>query len=370
MQQRIIHRASAERNNTFHPRAIRGRDGSILLFIASGNRHYLDRAYRPEALVSTLGIYLYRSFDRGNTWQEPSFVCRAPFGSHAAVPFRPRDGKGPLYLFGTEPTIDPALVGNESNTIGYRGSDDDGHSWSTITLIRPTNDPEFLGFSAMRLCETQEGTWLLSATRQVYHSRRMEHAGGEYVIQQYVLRSADRGATWQVHPMPSPHGGLPGLVGFRFPRCEEANIVATDGGRIVASLRTTEGHVWLTHSDDDGLTWNPARSTGLMHPSAPPSMFRLTDGRLLLFTHNCSTDYLPDGSHSRSNIYASLSIDSGATWSPPQLFARTDRPKERDGVCYPDVLQDGQTLHVFLDHHFADTIYVQLSVGELDQLTA
>jgi sialidase-1 len=38
-----------------------------------------------------------------------------------------------------------------------RWSDDDGHTWSDVRLIRPINDPDYKGMSVMRMCETSSG---------------------------------------------------------------------------------------------------------------------------------------------------------------------------------------------------------------------
>jgi hypothetical protein len=269
----------------------------------------------------------------------------------------------------TEPTLDPAELDSEVNTLGIRYSDDDGHTWSDVTLVRPTNDPNFLGISAMKPVETARGTWLWGSHTEPYHNRSTG-GHGEIVTEQYVLRSEDQGATWQVYPCPSPHGGLPGRVGMAHPRCEEATFAALPDGLVFAALRTIEGHVWSTVSADDGLSWAPAISTGLAHPCAPAPVFRLSDGRLLMFTHNNSYESRTRWVQSRDKLWVSLSEDDGATWSKPRFLVETPTPDMLSGVCYPDLLQDGAKLHILVDHHFRDTLYIRMSVNELDTLRA
>jgi len=360
-----------ERRDTFHARAVKAANADYIVLMASGNSHYGWRSQQHDAPRPYTDIISYRSSDRGRTWQGPTVVCpSAPWGSHAAVPFRPGNGANNgqrIYLMATEPTMDPAKLDSEVNTLGIRYSDDHGYTWSEVSLVRPTNDPDFLGISAMKPVETARGTWLWGSHTEPFHNRA---AGGfgELVTEQYVLRSEDQGTTWQVYPCPSPHGGLPGQVGIKFPRCEEANFVALPDGRVLASLRTIEGHIWWTESEDDGKTWTPARNTGLPHPCAPAPVYRLPDGRLLIFTHNCGKESLTMWVQSRDKLWIALSSDEGKTWEQPRFLVQTPTPDQHNGVCYPDLLQDGDELHIFVDHHFHDTLYLRLTLDELEQL--
>jgi hypothetical protein len=368
MELTTLHTATPpERRDTFHTGAIKAANGDYLAFMASGNSHYAWRAQDHNAPRPYIDILCYRSQDRGRSWQGPTIVCKsAPWGSHAAMPFRPGNGER-IYLMATEPTLDPAELDSEVNTLGIRYSDDHGYTWSDVSLVRPNNDPEFLGISAMKPVETTRGTWLWGSHTEVFHNRAAGDLG-ELVTEQYVLRSEDRGATWQIYPCPSPHGGLPGRTGIKFPRCEEGNFAALPDGRILASLRTIEGHIWWTQSEDDGKSWAPATNTGLAHPCAPAPVHRLNDGRLLIFTHNCGKESLTMWMQSRDKLWVALSDDNGANWGQPRFLAQTPTPDQLNGVCYPDLMQDGDELHIFIAHHFRDTLYLRLTVDELEQL--
>jgi predicted neuraminidase len=191
---------------------------------------------------------------------------------------------------------------------------------------------------------------------------------GELVTEQYVLRSTDAGVTWRVYPCPSPAGSLPSRVALKYPRVEEANFVNLVDGRIGTSLRTIEGHVWWTESNDDGLSWSPARSTGLAHPSAPAPVRRLSDGRLMILTHNNSHDDRAMWVQSRDKLWITFSDDEGQTWGAPRFLWGTPTPERLNGACYPDMIQDGDELHILVSHHWHDLLYLRLKLDALDAL--
>ena len=75
--------------------------------------------------------------------------------------------------------------------------------------------------------------------------------------------------------------------------CQEPGLVLLPDGRLFAAMRTANGQVWYSVSDDDGHTFGPSeilrfRDGGepLLNPVAPTPMFRMGDGRFLLFIQN------------------------------------------------------------------------------------
>ena len=74
---------------------------------------------------------------------------------------------------------------------------------------------------------------------------------------------------------------------------EEPAIVLLPDGRLFMTMRTVTGRIWYTVSEDDGHSWRPTeplryRDGGaeVLHPKSPPPLYRLQDGRYLLFFHN------------------------------------------------------------------------------------
>jgi hypothetical protein len=63
--------------------------------------------------------------------------------------------------------------------------------------------------------------------------------------------------------------------------------------RLFMTMRTVTGRIWYTVSPDDGATWRPPEvlrytdsGPEVRHPKSPPPLYRLADGRYLLFYHN------------------------------------------------------------------------------------
>ena len=74
---------------------------------------------------------------------------------------------------------------------------------------------------------------------------------------------------------------------------EEPAITLLPDGRLWMNMRTVTGRIWYTVSDDHGHTWRPPavlryRDDGaeVLHPKSPDPIYRLQDGRYLLFFHN------------------------------------------------------------------------------------
>ena len=75
--------------------------------------------------------------------------------------------------------------------------------------------------------------------------------------------------------------------------CQEPGLVTLPDGRLFTAMRTANGQVWYTVSDDDGHSWRPTevlrfRDGGdpILNPVAPTPIFRFEDGRYLLFLQN------------------------------------------------------------------------------------
>ena len=79
--------------------------------------------------------------------------------------------------------------------------------------------------------------------------------------------------------------------GFTF--CQEPGLVLLPDGRLFTEMRTANGQLWYTVSDDHGHSWRPTeimryRDDGeaMLNPIAPSPMYALEDGRYLVFLQN------------------------------------------------------------------------------------
>ena len=208
------------------PRATITPEGDYLLLFPEG----LGAYYQGERMLA------FRSSDKGQTWVGPTVAFDSSQSHHGFVPLIP-SGSSRIYAFGTQAI--PGMVGEgglyENAPIGYRYSDDDGYTWSDVTLIRPENDPGFIGMSCMRMCETDSGAWLIGSHDGIWGGSSI----APVLTRQYILRSVDQGVTWQLLPNSRPDGWY--LA--EYDRMDEGRLVNLGGGKVLFAARTAEGHI-------------------------------------------------------------------------------------------------------------------------------
>ena len=351
---RLVHQS---KKNLFETRATITPGGDYLLMFPEG-AHYGGKKGKVNTMIA------YRSFDKGKTWTGPKVAFDIDYSQHGFIPLIPRGSKR-IYAFGTQP-IEGKREGRENCPIGFRWSDNDGHTWSDVTLIRPENNPDFLGMSVMRMCETDAGTWLLGS----HEGRWKRTPKGPVITRAYVLRSEDQGKTWTVHPEPRPGGWFL----EKYDRMDEPRPIHLGGGKVLVLARTCDGRLWEVRSNDDGRTWTDPKPTELIHPDAPPMLFHHPDGKTLVaFHHNRHS-----GSHfkmgDRNEIWVSLSADQGRTWSEPRFafanaLAATSKSSWNDYQCsYLDAFADGEDLHLFVPHRWKRALHLRLNASDLDKL--
>jgi Neuraminidase (sialidase) len=362
----VIHRTDGPDTPLYETRATITPGGDYLLMFPEG-KHYGRAGTKVNQMLA------YRSSDRGQTWSGPTGAFDIDYNQHGFIPLIPR-GSSRIYAFGTQPMWDMYSRErglHENAPIGYRISDDDGHTWSEVRIIRPENDPGFRGMSVMRMCETGDGTWLLGSHEGDWSYRPLQ-------TRQYVLRSQDQGQTWQVLPYPR-HGGW-GVL--QYGRMDEGRPINLGDGRVLMLARTPEGHLWELRSEDDGRTWSDPRPTVLVHPDAPPMLCHLSDEKTLVALHHnrhsVSFDKYtglgsnPEAFRDRSEIWVSTSTDEGRTWSEPRFIfvnalSETLANDFRNYQCsYIDVFVDGDQLHLFVPHRWRQVLHLRFNERDLD----
>ncbi len=152
-----------------------------------------------------------------------------------------------------------------------------------------------------------------------------------------VLRSADRGVSWQRIAVPDSVG------------CVHMSIVAAaDGGGLLAFFRSRwADHVYRSASADGGLSWQPPVPTGLPNNNSSVQALRLADGRLAMIFNASSA---ADATDRRESLYDELEdqavpgADSvAATRQEPARRAFWGAPRapmtlalsEDDGLSWP-----------------------------------
>ncbi len=307
----------------------------------------------------------FRSSDGGQTWQPPVRPWEVSYSQHGFNPLIPKAGHR-IIAFGTElhPNVRRRPL---SGALGIRTSDDEGHTWSPVEMRLPRNDPDMRGPFHMQGCETRAGTWLLG-------TYTIEEGAGPdgRIDHQYVMRSEDQGATWELLPGPRPGG-------WRWEpnqRMMEGRVLQGRGDELLLFTRVCEGHLWLLRSHDDGRTWSAPSPTPLVHPDAPPMVFRDdTDDTLIALIHNRPGGWF----EGRESLWISVSADDGATWSEPSfLLANAATPLrqlpgskfEFKQVSYADMVIQNGIAHVFFDHGCRQLVHVRLPVANVKRLPA
>ena len=363
----VVHRTAAPRIGIYETKATLTPGGDLLLMFPLGKHYGSSKGEKVNDLLAC------RSSDKGRTWTGPTVAFNIDYNQHGFVPLIPRGSKR-IYAFGTQPipgkwTWEKGL--HENAPIGFRWSDDDGHTWSGVTLIEPANDPGFTGMSVMRMCETDAGAWIIGSHEGDWSKKPLQ-------TRQYLLRSEDKGRTWTVLPRPRPNGWF--VEGFG--RMDEGRPINLGGGRVLALFRTPEGHLWTSRSEDDGKTWTDPKPTPLVHPDAPPMLFRHPDGKTLLaFHHNRHSQSRyegltakMEGQKDRSELWVATSADEGRTWSEPRFLlvnalAPTLESAWRNYQCsYIDLVADGDDLHIFMPHRWRQAVHLTLKAGDLEKL--
>ncbi|MCP4189002.1 MAG: exo-alpha-sialidase [Planctomycetaceae bacterium] len=363
----VVHVARKGLRGLFETRAVRTPKGDLLLMFPEGN-HYAAGGGKVNDLLA------YRSRDNGASWQGPSVAFDIDYSQHGFVPFIPQGSKR-IYAFGTQPI--PSKYsrekGRHENTpIGFRWSDDDGHSWSNAKLIKPKNDPGFLGMSVTRMCETDSGAWLIGSHAADWSKNPLQ-------TRQYLLRSTDQGESWSLLPGTRPNGWF----APKYERMDEGRPIDLGNNEVLFMARTPTGKIWTARSTDAGQTWSQPAASQLVHPDAPPMVFHLSDGRTLIsLFHNrhLGSQYTGlsgnmDGMRDRSEIWITLSTDGGRQWTEPQfLFANGTPPNpEKSGwfnhnVSYLDAVIDNGLIHIFCPHLWNRALHLTIQENDLSQL--
>jgi len=295
------------------PSVVRLADGRLLTAWFSG-------PYEASVNQVILGSY---SSDQGDTWSSATVFQDFPHESDFDPAFI-ADGKRTWFFFSSGRWIRWPFLKDQEHKVGLpsfslysRYSDDGGNTWS-----RPESVEKQL-FCRSNGIRLSSGELLLPVYRTVNNEDRSA-----------VLRSTDRGKTWSVSgDIHTPADA------------DEPSIAELKSGDVLMILRTHDGFLWRTVSQDKGKTWAAPQKTSMVAPSSSHNIFRLQDGRLLLANN--------ESPERRTPLTLRASGDNGANWSGPLTLAEaaisTDGAVWDSQVSYPSVaeLGDGSVLVVW-----------------------
>lgn len=334
-------------------RAVRLSNGEYLALV-TGDGYYQGSAGKVN------DAWLFRSKDRGHTWSaavHPWFYEDA--SQHLLVPFIDPDQPDRIYVFGNE-----SRDKKHAAPMVYRFSDDQGYTWSDAIPIIPGNDPTFPGAPIhMRGTVMPDGSWLWPC----YY--RGEGLHGDT---QYILKSTNKGKSWTIYPDVHPNG----WTHPEWHKFMEGTVLSLGGQKAVIYLRAPGGHMYEKRTGNGGETWSNFKETpGLVHPDAPPMVFKLSDGKTLIaFHHNRYDPENPNHWHlDRGELWFSLSKNGGKSWSKPRFIVAQAEQVDagplsvKHDVSYVDLIADDGELNLFVGHGQTHTTLLKFNEKDLNK---
>jgi predicted neuraminidase len=243
-------------------------------------------------------VAIYGTRKHDGRWDPPVELVREPnIATWNPVLFRTGDGVLWLYYkFGPSP---------QQWTAGRLFSSDDGRTWSA-----PEHLPAGV-YGPIRAKPLVLPGLIVSGTSvESYQSWAS-----------WIERSTDNGKTWTRHgPIIVPNAGTGGII--------QPVVVPMGGKRLRFFARSTIGRVFVSDSDDLGITWTTARPTDLPNPSAGIDVVRLKDSRFVMIYNHTERGRTPlnlavskDGEH--WTMFHALETDPGE-YSYPAMVQSAD----------------------------------------------
>ena len=242
----------------------------------------------------TCRIFAKSSRDAGLIWgEERMLVDVAPGDLNVQAPALCRLRSGDVLL-----NCLRAHAKDSSSMLVFR-SKDDGKSFEELSHVWTRTKGQWLQGGASSLVPLSSGRLLLPM-----HGGTGEQGTQHNVAHAYF--SDDDGKTWKASR---------GTVDLPMRGAMEASVAELKSGRLIMSLRTQLGSVFLSQSDDHGETWSLAQPCGLKAPESCTCLRRIPGTNDLLLFWNDSL-YDPKHHHygERSPLSGAVSKNEGRTW--------------------------------------------------------
>ncbi len=298
-----------------------------------------------------------RSLDRGMTWQQEAFLGNQPAG----YGFSADEHMIPDLQLGQLPDLDTYLkqnnepidfhhpqfalmcsrTGLEKGTRAFfHYSYDKGKHWNGIFALPNFGQTGIMARTDYIVLDQHSLLMFLTANKANGHEGKV-----------ICVRTDDGGVTWQ---MISEVGDEP--AGEYDYMIMPASLKLPDG-KILCSVRCHQGEDnWIDvyQSDDNAHTWRHiARPVEFGYHSNPPTLHRLSDGRLVMTYGNRIAPF---------TIEAKLSSDNGQTWGDP-IILRSNAGDHDIGYPRTVVLADDTLVTAYyINDEPTDERYIEASI--------
>ncbi|MDO3412460.1 sialidase family protein [Saccharibacillus sp. CPCC 101409] len=213
-------------------------------------------------------------------------------------------------------------------------STDGGDTWSQPIELVP-GDIGGRGPVRNKPIRLEDGTLLAPSSVE----KRDPANPGKEIWEAFADISTDGGTTWtRSAPVPMELERYVGAQEWIARGLIQPSLWSEGGNAVHMLLRSTEGAVFRSDSQDGGRTWSIARATELPNNNSGIDLTRLGGG-LLALVYNPVRGYATDSP--RTPLVLGFSRDNGETWG--DSFVLEDEPGE---YSYPAIVSQGNTLFI------------------------
>ena len=263
-----------------------------------------------------VAIFTSRRFYGSEGWIEPEIIVNTP-GCSEGNPVLFVDANDQIWLFHV------TMYGDSWTQckVRYRKSNTLGYSWDEPGILREElgwmtrNKPVYLSNGELLLPVYDERNW---------HSM--------------VMSFHDDAETWETFgDLSSPKGVI------------QPTVVQRSDGSLLMLMRSRDGEIWRSTSEDLGRTWTAASPTDLPNPNSAVDMARMHSGNIALVYN--------DTPRGRTPLTVALSTDEGETWAYKQHLEI-----EAGEYSYPAIIQahDGGS-HITYTYRRTSIMHVEIN---------
>jgi predicted neuraminidase len=270
-------------------------------------------------------VAIWGAVRENNSWSEPFKIADEEGLTHWNPVLLTRDGKVLLFY----------KVGSKISDwyTRFKISEDSGKTWSDpVELVE--GDRGGRGPVRNKVIILSNGTWLAPASTE------------RGIWKAFADISNDEGRTWEksneicingleYNSLDAVKSNIPvSDQSFKGIGVIQPTLWESEPGKVHMLLRSTEGFIYRSDSEDFGRTWSNPYPTSLPNNNSGIDIARLNDGTLVLACNPVGINWGP-----RTPMVLIISCDNGISWS--EQFILDDGPGE---FSYPAVIADGKDI--------------------------